>query len=175
MIAPKETPNLPKSSLANTNQTDNITSQDDTIDMTQTYPTEVKPKLTVEDQEIEGKLQREMKISPKIVRDHTIAGKTREVIQSTSKMEGDTKINEELRRKIHFLLKVMEDSKTKRKLIRKVKVQRKPRACRQTTTETSLERTRNHGLGKTSDKSFGNHSCATSLHMGDWGECSCLI
>ena len=164
VIAPKETPNLPKSSLANTNQTDNITSQDDIIDMTQTYPTEVKPKLKVEDQEIEGKLQREMKISPKIVRDHTIAGKTREVIQSTSKMEGDTKINEELRRKIHFLLKVMEDSKTKRKLIRKVKVQRrKQRACRQTTTETSLERTRNHGLGKTSDKSIGNHSCATSL------------
>ena len=98
------------------------------------------------------------------MRDHTIAGKMREEIQSTSKMEGDTKINEELRRKIQFLLKVMEDSKTKRKLIRKVKAQRrKPRACRQTATETSLERTRNHGLGKTSDKSFGNHSCAESL------------
>ena len=49
MIAPKETPNLPKSSLANTNQTDKITSQDDIKDMTQTYPTEVKPKLIVED------------------------------------------------------------------------------------------------------------------------------
>ena len=74
MIAPKETPNLPKSSLANTNQTDKITSQDDIKDMTQTYPTEVKPKLIVEDREIEGKLQREMKLSPKIVREHTIAG-----------------------------------------------------------------------------------------------------
>ena len=121
MIAHKETSNLPKSSLANTNQTDKITSQDDIKDMTQTYPAGVKPKLIVEYQEIEGKLQREMKLFPKIVRDHTIAGKRREEIQSTSKMEGDTEINEELRRKIHFLLKVMEDSKTKRKLIKKVK------------------------------------------------------
>ena len=93
MIAPKETPNLPKGSLANTNQTDKITSQDDIKDMTKTYPTAVKPKLIVEDREIKGKLQREMKLSPKIVRDHTIAGKIKEEIQSTSKMEGDSKKN----------------------------------------------------------------------------------